>query len=550
MSHSTEPTGADGAASGGESPADANAGSRRWWGLAVISVAVAIVIVDATIVNVVLPTIIGQLGITSTQAQWVQEAYTLVFAALLLSVGRIADRVGRRRMLMLGAAVFALASAGAAVAPDGDLLVLGRMLQGVGGAMIFPATLSLLNATFRGTERNVAFAVWGATIGGSAALGPLLGGWLTTVFSWRAAFVVFVPVAVALILAARALITESRDPNADAGLDLLGAALSVAAAGLLVLGLIEGRSWGWWTSAGPVTVFGQPWPWSLSPTPVALGLALLAAAAFAGWERHRNSVGAAALLDLSLFRVRSFRNGNLVTAIVYLGEFGLLFSLPLWWQNVLGYSTAQTALALLPLALAAFLAGAAAAGLATRLGPLAAVRVGLGGEIIGALGLGLVITTSTPWWATVPFLAIYGFGLGIGAAQLGSVVLADVPVARSGQGAGTSTTSQQIGGALGVAVLGLVLFTTLTHALTDRLAAIGVPAGQAAGIVDRIQTTAGAAITQLAATPATQAAAEQARAALATAVQATTFTAAAFLLLAFLATRSLAGQHKRPRHTD
>ncbi|MDN5751234.1 MAG: DHA2 family efflux MFS transporter permease subunit [Pseudonocardia sp.] len=512
---------------------------RRWWALAVISVAVAMVIVDATIVNVVLPTIIGELGITSAQAQWVQESYTLVFAALLLSFGRIADRVGRRRMLVWGCAVFAVASAAAALAPNGDLLVVGRMLQGIGGAMIFPATLSLLNASFRGADRNIAFAVWGATIGGTAALGPLLGGWLTTLFSWRAAFVVFVPVAIALIVAARALVTESRDPDAETGLDLTGSVLSIAAAGLLVLGLIEGRIWGWWTTTGPVEVLGQPWPWTLSPTPVVLGMALLATAAFIGWERHRNHIGAAALVDLSLFRVRSFRNGNLVTAIVYLGEFGLLFALPLWWQNVLGYSAAQTALALLPLALAAFLAGAAAAGLANRLGPLAAVRFGLGAEIVGVVGLGLVITTSTPWWATVPFLAVYGFGLGVGAAQLGSVVLADLPVARSGQGSGTSTTSQQIGAALGVAVLGLVLFATLTQNLTERLATIGIPTDQAAGIADRIQTTAGAAIRELAIDPATQAAAEQARAALATAVQATTFTAAAFLLLALLATRSL-----------
>lgn len=240
MSHTSEvPTGrtSDEPASSGPK------GSRRWWALAVISVAVAMVIVDATIVNVVLPTIIGELGISSAQAQWVQLSYTLVFAALLLSFGRIADRVGRRRMLVWGCAVFAVASAAAALAPNGDLLVVGRMLQGVGGAMIFPATLSLLNASFRGSDRNIAFAVWGATIGGTAALGPLLGGWLTTLFSWRAAFVVFVPVAIALIVTARALVTESRDPDAERGLDLTGSALSIAAAGLLVLGLIEGRTW-------------------------------------------------------------------------------------------------------------------------------------------------------------------------------------------------------------------------------------------------------------------------------------------------------------------
>lgn len=195
--------------------------------------------------------------------------------------------------------------------------------------------------------------------------------------------------------------------------------------------------------------------------------------------------------------------------------------------------------------LAAFLAGAAAAGLATRLGPLAAVRVGLGAEILGAAGLALVIDTTTRWWATVPFLAVYGFGLGVGAAQLGSVVLADLPVSRSGQGSGTSTTSQQIDAALGVAVLGLVLFTTLTQSLTARFAAAGIPPDQAAALGDRIQASAEAIITTLADDPATRLAANQARVALAT--QATTYAAAGFLPLALVATRSLSAASRARR---
>src|SRR3954470_16031186 len=173
---------------------------RRWAGLVFISVAVALIIVDSTIVNVAIPSIVDDLGLTSTQVQWVQEAYTLVFAALLLVFGSLADRFGRRRMMLIGVVIFALSSVACAFAPSGEVLILARLVQGVGGAMVLPTTLSLINATFRGRERGIAFAVWGSVIGGMAALGPLLGGWLTTEFSWRWAFGINVPLGILIVV--------------------------------------------------------------------------------------------------------------------------------------------------------------------------------------------------------------------------------------------------------------------------------------------------------------------------------------------------------------
>jgi MFS family permease len=167
----------------------------RWWGLVVISLGVSLIIVDSTIVNVAVPSIIEDIGLTSTQAQWVQEIYTLVFAALLLVFGRLADSYGRRRLFAIGAAVFGISSVLAALSQSGGALIGARALQGIGGAMMLPTSLSLLNATFRGRERGIAFGIWGATIGGTAALGPLLGGWLTTSFSWRWAFGINIPCA-------------------------------------------------------------------------------------------------------------------------------------------------------------------------------------------------------------------------------------------------------------------------------------------------------------------------------------------------------------------
>src|SRR6478736_2598257 len=302
---------------------------RRWAGLVFISIAVALIIVDSTIVNVAIPSIVDDLGITSTQVQWVQEAYTLVFASLLLVFGSLADRFGRRRMLLVGVVIFAAASVAAAFAPSGELLIAARFVQGVGGAMILPATLSLLNATFRGRERTIAFAVWGSTIGGMAAVGPLLGGWLTTAFSWRWAFGINVPLGILIIVGVIMTVAESRGTSVDS-VDVVGAVLSVVTMSSLVFALIEGRSFGWWASESKPSIGGWTWPWDVSLIPIAFAIAVLGAAAFVWWGMRRMRAGRSTPIAFGLFRVASFRNGNLAAMVVSLGEFGIILALPLW----------------------------------------------------------------------------------------------------------------------------------------------------------------------------------------------------------------------------
>ena len=193
----------------------------------------------------------------------------LDLATLLLVSGRLADQYGRRWVFALGAGVFAAASVLAAVATSGNLLILARALQGVGGAMMLPTSLSLLNANFRGRDRGIAFGIWGATIGGMAALGPLLGGWLTTDFSWRWAFGINIPLCLVVIIGLYALVPESRDPQHRRGVDWSGAVLSALGVGGIVFGLIEGRTYGWLTSTASFTVAGWTWPWTVSPIAVA-----------------------------------------------------------------------------------------------------------------------------------------------------------------------------------------------------------------------------------------------------------------------------------------
>ncbi|MET0590321.1 MAG: DHA2 family efflux MFS transporter permease subunit, partial [Naasia sp.] len=418
---------------------------RRWAGLVAISVAVALIIVDSTIVNVAVPSIVDDLGISSSEVQWVQESYTLVFASFLLVFGALADRFGRRRVLMLGVSIFAIASILAALAPTGELLIASRILQGIGGAMVLPTTLSLINANFTGRERGIAFAVWGSTIGGMVAVGPLLGGWLTTYFSWRWSFGINIPLGVLILIGLALFVDPSRGRDAAGRIDWGGAALSVVASASLVFGLIEGRTLGWWLVDERASVGAWTWPFDLSPVPVAFAVSIVALAAFILRGLRRERAGKPTLLAFGLFRIRSFRNGNIAALIVSLGEFGIILSLPLWLQNVLGYDALQTGFVLLALAVGSFVASGVAGATSGRISPVSIVRLGLLAELIGVAGIGLVIGTSTPWWAIAPFLFVYGIGVGLATAQLTGVVLADVPPDLGGAGSGTQSTFRQVG---------------------------------------------------------------------------------------------------------
>jgi EmrB/QacA subfamily drug resistance transporter len=508
----------------------------RWIGLFVISLAVSLIIVDSTIVNVAVPSIVDELGITSTEVQWVQESYTLVFAALLLVFGTLGDRFGRRRMLVLGIIIFALSSVWAAFADSGSALILARVVQGVGGAMILPSTLSTLNATFQGRERGIAFAVWGSTIGGMAAVGPLLGGWLTTDFSWRWAFGINVPLGIVILIGLMLFVpaTKSEHPQA---IDGVGALLSVITSAFLVFGLIEGRTYGWWLAEDGLAFGDWVWPLDLSPIPIAFLISLAAGFAFVRWGLRRERAGKSTMLAFSLLRIGSFRNGNIAALIVSMGEFGIILSLPLWLQNVLGYDALQTGTILLALAGGSFLASGAGGSLSGRMPAVIIVRIGIALEIIGLLLIALVIAVDTPWWSIALGLLVYGMGVGLATAQLTGVVLQDVPVHASGQASGTQSTARQVGSALGIAVLGTVLFTSLGSTLDSRLDDAGLPTEARDGIVSAVVDSAGSAIPGLEAQSPDVAA--SAREAFSDATRYSALAAAGFLALGLVATLRL-----------
>ncbi|CAB4870459.1 unannotated protein [freshwater metagenome] len=512
---------------------------NRWLALLFVSLAVALVIVDTTIINVAIPAIVTDLEASSTDVQWIQESYTLVFAALLLVFGALADKWGRRSMLLVGLSFFIVSSIFAAMSDTAGALIAWRVIQGIGGAMVLPTTLSIVNATFQGKERGIAFAVWGSTIGGMVAVGPLLGGWLTTEFSWNWAFGINIPLGVLITIGVFLFVTESKDVKHARAIDWLGAVLSVLASGSLVFGLIEGRNFGWWNINKAFEIGDWTWPLDISVVPIAFMVTALTVSMYIVHGLRRQKAGKSTLIAFGLFSIPSFRNGNLVAMIVSMGEFGIILALPLWLQFVLGYSAFESGLVILALAVGSFVASGVAAGLGSRLKPTWIIRIGLILEMIGVAGIGLMISPEATGWSIVPFLFVYGMGVGFATAQLTGVVLQDVPVAASGQGSGTSSTSRQIGSALGIAVIGTVLFSTAQFSLESSLADRNVPDAMSAPIVAAVIDSAGGAISGLEANPATADFASDAKDAMSTGTASAAYLAAGFLAVALVASFSL-----------
>lgn len=436
---------------------------RRWRALGVLAAGLAMIVLDGTIVSVSLPTIVADLHLDLAAVQWVSSLYAVVVAALLLTLGRTGDQFGRRRLFVAGLALFVIGSTAAALSNGESSLIASRALQGVGGAMVMPSTLSTVNALFQGKERAAAFGVWGATMSGTAALGPLLGGWLTSTFTWQWIFWVNVPIGLILIALAFALVPETT-ARRDAGrqdhrLDLGGLLLSALGFGLTIFGLIEATTLGWTTPSAALTIGPLTWPISapISAAPIAIALGVLSLIAFVLTEIRRARRGQAVLLNPNLFRIGSFGWGNLTALTVAIGEFALLFVLPLFLVIANGLTTMEAGWVLAAMALGAFGSGASARHLVERLGGVGVVALGLALEVIGTAATAVVVQFSAGTATLVVALIVYGVGLGLASAQLTSTVLFEVPVEISGAGSATQSTIRQLGSALGAAVSGSVL---------------------------------------------------------------------------------------------
>ncbi len=472
---------------------------REWFALAVLSLGLGMIVLDGTIVGVALPDIIRELKLDLSDAQWVNALYAVLLAALLLSTGRLADRWGRRLLFLIGIVVFIGGSILASVADSAGLLLGARAVQAIGAAFIMPSTLSTVNAVFRGKYRAAAFGVWGAVISGAAAVGPLAGGALTQWGSWEWVFLVNVPLGLIVFVAAILTVPESRGAKGRPGADVDGALLSAIGFGALVFAVIEGPSIGWWTPTAELHLFGVVWPVDapISAVPVALAVGIVAIILFVVWERHRQRVRRSALLDLDLFRLPTFTWGNATAAMVAVGEFAIIFVIPLYLMNAVGLDVMGAGLVLSAMAIGAFFSGAAARHLAARFGSPGTVLIGLGLEMVGVFALALLITATTPGWLAAVPLVVYGLGLGLASAQLTGTVLRDVPIEVSGQGSATQSTVRQVGSALGTAFAGAALAVALAVTVPASLEKVGLSDSESSTLATATRTSAGTNIAQL-----------------------------------------------------
>jgi EmrB/QacA subfamily drug resistance transporter len=418
---------------------------QRWWALAAIMLAVLAIGFDATILNVALSTLAADIHATNSQLQWMVDAYVLVFAGLLLPAGALADRYGRKRLLLIGLVLFGLASGAAALTTSASQLIAIRALMGIGAAVLTPVALAVIPVMFAPEERAkaIAFAMMGMGVG--VPLGPLVGGYLLRHFWWGSIFLVNVPVVVLALVGVAALVPESRDPAARP-VDVLGGLLSTIGLVLSVYGIIEAPSRGW----------GDP----LVAVALAGGVAFLVA--FVLWQRRARYP----MIDLGLFRNARFLWGSVAATLASFALFGLLFVFPQYLQVVRGNDAFGTGVRLIPLMAGLIVAARLAERLVVRLGNTVPLALGMA-VIAAGLAWGATTGRGSGYGEVAGWLSVVGLGMGLAMPPAMDAVISALPADRAGSGTGITMTMRQVGGALGVAILGSVL----ANAYSDRLPA-------------------------------------------------------------------------------
>ncbi len=431
---------------------------RRWAILGVLVVSLLVVVLDNTVLNVALRTIADPrhgLGASQSDLEWAVNSYTLVFAGLLFTWGTLGDRFGRRRVLTGGLALFAVASLASAYAQSPAQLIGARALMGIGGAAVLPATLSIISNVFPVRERGRAIGIWAGAVGLAVAIGPVLGGALLERYWWGSVFLINLPIVAVGLLAIAAVVPESR-AAAPGRPDLPGVLATIVGLVALVYGIIEGGEHG----------FGRTGSWGL----IVVGLAVLAA--FVAYERQIPNPS----LDVRLFREARFSAAVAATALVFFAAMGTFFFSSFYLQLVRGYSPLSSGLLLLPFAAAQLLVAPRSAALVGRFGPRYASTMGMIAVIIGVGSFGL-FTVDTPIWLLCVGLFVQGVGMAIVVPSATESIVSALPPDRAGVGSAVANTVRQVGGALGVAVLGSVLSATYRADMIDATA--GLPAGAA-----------------------------------------------------------------------
>jgi EmrB/QacA subfamily drug resistance transporter len=424
---------------------------RKWWTLIAVSVAIFMLLLDITVVNVALPDIQRSLHSSFQDLQWVVNAYSLTLAAFLLTAGAVADLIGRRRVFVAGLIVFTASSAACGLSDSPLVLNLARAVQGTGGAMMFATSLALIAGAFHGKERGLAFGVYGGVIGAAVAVGPVIGGLITSGIGWEWIFFVNVPIGIGAVFLTLSQVSESRDPNAS-GVDWVGLVTFSGSLFLLVFALIQGNEKGWGSTR--IVSF------------LAASAVLFVVFLIAEYRQERP------MLDLKLFRRPAFAGASIVALAVSASMFSMFLYLTLYIQDVLGYDPLQAGLRFLPITLLTFVVAPISGKLSVRI----PIRILLGGGLL-LVSAGLLAMTavdaSSGWTTLIPGFALAGIGVGLINPPLASTAVGVVHHSRSGMASGINSTFRQVGIATGIAGLGAVFQHDVTHKTTAALQASG-----------------------------------------------------------------------------
>ena len=436
--------------------------ARRWQALIVLAVSLLVISVGNTILNVALPTIQDELDASSSDLQWIADGYLLVYAGLLLAAGTLGDRFGRRRALVTGLIIFAVGSVFAAVSGSSSALIASRALMGVGAAGIMPTTLSILTNIFPASERPRAIAIWSAVAGLGVAIGPITGGWLIEHLDWRGIFLFNLPAIAACLIGAFALVPDSRDP-AKPRLDVVGAGLSIAGLGALVWGLIEAPERGW---TDPLIV-------------VAFAAGVVILTAFGIWERRVDEP----MLEIGVFRNARFSAASASITFVYFALMGVMYFLTTYLQTVLGFSALEAGVRMLPIAAGMIVTAKSAVALTKRLGTKLVVATGLS-VVAGALFLVSGFAVDTGDGPLCLTLGMLGAGIGLAIAPATESIMGSLPRAKAGIGSAMNDVVREVGGTLGIAVLGSILASAYASGIDGAVSTL--PADAAAAASDNV----------------------------------------------------------------
>jgi EmrB/QacA subfamily drug resistance transporter len=419
--------------------------------------ALAMAMLDNTVVNVALPTIRNDLGAGFSQLQWIVDAYALAFASLLLTGGVLGDRYGRKRMFLAGLTVFTIFSLACGLATTPTELIVARALQGVGGALLIPGTLSILTVTFPPHERAKALGLWAGVSGIALALGPTLGGYMVEHLGWESVFFLNVPIGIIAFLVAMSTVRESRSEQ-ERQLDIVGLVLGTSALFFVTYGLIEANALGW------------------SDIKIIVSFVLFAVliVAFLYWELHTPH----AMMPLRFFRIPAFSAGNTVAFAVSLGMFATFFFLTIYMQTIHGYSPFQAGAAFLPMTLMIVVTAPNSGKYASKHGSRGPMTYGLCLAGGGLILLGLLLTPSTSYWLMFPIFLAMGHGMGATMAPMTAAVMNSVGRERAGLGSAMTNTSREVGGVLGIALLGAILSSQIRNGFAPAIAKLGLTSEQ------------------------------------------------------------------------